>query len=360
MRWGNRREHSSGWAPREPLVTADSDDEAVVSTQVLVTAAARVGEDEDSRSGSAHRGTGLLAWAVGASLSIHFVLLLMLFVLEPDSGRPNGSSAVDSDEQQTIVVRMVGQNPLRATAEEPAQVQESEGPEVEKASEAIEPEVVGTNNELVVAEPIDELLEPGEESSILEVSDAAPEPTQEESGAAVRRPGVIAPTVAMMRDSIQAMDSQMRTQSWRRQCSPLQEESELLDCAEVAESDYSAATDNAVYRALNPAYTQSRSQRSVPVIAGEYAGLVEQIDTLVERRDLPAWLGDYALQQVDRSISDESGNVNRVVDHMIQMTDKSEAAQRGRIMFGDAWLRNTIEEAVRRDAHIERGNLVAK
>ena len=346
MRWDNKQEELDELHLRESI-SAVSAQQSFVPTS-FGKAEERMPAPTSTASGSANE-RRVLVWAVGASVLFHAGLFAALF-----SFRLADRAVATFDEEneslaELITVRFVAQNPQRS---EPDAVFDRGSSEslVQQLPEPI-PEAV---NQIAEREP---LLEADFDNQA-ESSELVPEnevnTTQSSSETLVvensqAAPSRLVPLVSAMRSSIQQVNEQRRRRNWMQQCNPLQEDAKLLDCGEAESPDYSAATSNATYLALNPTFTATREQRSISTITLQRDTLIAQL----EEADVPQWLKDYARQEVDISISDESRFGNPMVDQIHQMTEKSEAAARARIHFGDAWLLDTTRRQIQKNVHRE-------
>ena len=356
MQWDNEREELKELHLREGI-SADSAQQSFALTSfgeaekrepTLISTVSRLADERR-----------VMVWAVSGSVLLHAGLLVALLSFRL-ADRAVATLEEESDSLlESVAIRFVAHNPLRSQPNEPVVRDDSESltqqsrQQLAEDAGTISPED-GEAAELVAQE---DLLEPDSDSEA-QSSERVPEDgastTQSTSEILVventeSAPSRLLPSVSAMRSSIQQVNEQRRRRDWMRQCNPLQEDAHLLDCGEAESPDYSAATSNATYLALNPTFTATREQRSISTIALQRDTLIAQL----EEADVPQWLKDYAQQEIDISISDESRFGNPMVDQIYQMTEKGEAAARARAMFGDAWLLDTMRREIQQNVHRE-------
>jgi|GEM_PF-519875 len=315
-------------------------------------------------------GRRLLFIAVSSSAVLHSILAVALVLFRPEF-RVNEPAS----PPELIAIRLTEENPLivqepQLVHQEPQLDQELQPDRVSEEENATEPQEL-SETELVNTEQLPEeseqiqdnqlaeqtvpdIEEPGEESLSLAEDQI---PLMEESvERGVTLPSIpqttrLVPNVAAMRDSIQRMNDEREARSWINQCNPLQEEDELIECSNSQERNsdtrYARALQNQTYTALNPVFTRSRTQQTISTITGLSPEIAEQIETA----GLPEWMVDFAIQEMERNISEATYGGSATERTIIQMTDKSEAALQARKMFGDVWLQNTVREAMRRNVH---------
>ncbi len=148
------------------------------------------------------------------------------------------------------------------------------------------------------------------------------------------------PSAAAVRSQLRQMQQSAQDQAWRSDCTRRQAQSDVLDCPEEGTPDYgssasaASAPRQAIYRALNPVRSVSRTQRSLPTVAANIDGLAERLAD----SDITEGLADYLLEQTTIGITDGSNSGNRAVEHMRRMTDKSAAAEQARMLLSDPWV----------------------
>lgn len=281
--------------------------------QVLTPAADAVGQRKERR---------LLQLALLLSLALHGVLAVLL--LRGQSGQQ--AAPVDDSPVQFVRINLLPDNPQRR---EPAPITESEPEAVAEtppqAIDQAEPQA------LAEAEPTPEAAPESPAPQADQSSDPEQDPT---IPATNPRSLIELPSVDVVRSSVEQIDNARRSQLWLRDCNRRQEENELLDCDPGEQADYSAARENETYTALQPVRELTRSERSLSTIAVNRDALAGR---LLESA-VPDELAEYLLQQTDAAISLGSQTGNRTVEHMIEMTDKSAAAEQARRVLGDAWI----------------------
>lgn len=266
------------------------------------------------------RNTRFLLLALALSLILHGGLLLSLFRFGLDTDPAPVTP-------QFVSIKLVPDNPLRAEPTRQEAVEEVSNdlaepePDIESVAEAAPPE-----------EPPPQTLPPAELASEPPAQPPLSEAQPQSSRPAA--PAIRLPSVDLVKSSLQSMEQQRRSQLWLRDCTRRQEESEVLDCDRESEVNYSAATRNATYRALNPVREVSSAQRNLPTVAAN----VDALGARLEQGDLVDGLADYLLRETEAAITLYSNPGNRAVDNIIQMTDKSAAAAQARQVLGDAWV----------------------
>lgn len=320
--------------------------------------------------------------AIGSSVTLHAAVLITLIFL--DTLKPFDSSLPDDPRERanTVVIRLLPENPQRSEAQEtesqstenlPLEMQEQVAAEalIAEAGNELQPELITETETDAVSDPMEELQL---EQTALTTPDSTPDTTPDTSQTQANESVVtipaldvpqrtleqdssergdsslLVPSIATMQRSIQQMNEQRQASGRGKQCNPLEQEAELLECGAGEQRDYARALTNTTYLSLNPTFTQTREQRSISTIALQRETLLAQLDSA----DIPQWQPDYAAQQLEISLSDESNFGRQTVNQIIQMTDKSEAGRQARMMFGDAWLLNTVREAVERNVHSEQ------
>lgn len=335
MWWDNKREELDDLHLEEGFPASSAQDsDAPISFSDDVKCL----PERDTEAPHSSNERSLFAWAVGGSLLLHAGMLAALFSFRMTDRavatlEPENNSLIES-----IAVRFVTQNPLRA---EQADAESSGQQSAGQLPEEVE-QVLPTDSavEQVVELESDSVIETSSEEVIAETIVA------EEAEAT---PSRLVPSISAVRSSIQQVNEQRRSRDWMQQCNPLEEDVQLLECGESEEPDYSAANRNATYLVLNPTFTQTREQRSISTIALQRETLLKQL----EEADLPQWLKEYARQEMEISISDQSRFFNPTVDQIHQMTEKGDAAARARMMFGDAWLLDTVRREIQQNVHRE-------
>jgi hypothetical protein len=373
----------------EPILDAVSDSDAsrFASTEARGTVGHQAPTTDDPVADTLNRRRFSLA--IGSSVTLHAALLITLIFL--DALKPFDSSLPDESRERanTVVIRLLPENPLRSEAQvtenPPLETQEQVVAEARsaEAETELQPELVAETETDVVSDSMEELqleqtarttpdttLDITPDTAPDTTPDTAPETTQtqaneslvtipaldvpqrtlEQESSERRDSSSLVPSIATMQRSIQQMNEQRQASGWGKQCNPLEQEAELLECGAGEQRDYARALTNTTYLSLNPTFTQTREQRSISTIALQRETLLAQLDSA----DIPQWQRDYAAQQLEISLSDESNFGRQTVNQIIQMTDKSEAGRQARMMFGDAWLLNTVREAVERNVHSEQ------
>lgn len=267
------------------------------------------------------RSTRLLLLALALSLILHGGLLLSLFRFGLDTDPAPVTP-------QFVSIKLVPDNPLRAEPTREEVVEEISNdlaepePDIESVAEAVPPPEESPPQTV----PSTELA--SEPPAQPPLSEAQPQSSRPAA------PAIRLPSVDLVKSSLQSMEQQRRSQLWLRDCTRRQEESDLLDCDSEPEVDYSAATRNATYRALNPVREVSRAQGNLPTVAANVDVLGERL----QQGNLVDGLADYLLRETEAAITLYSNPGNRAVDNIIQMTDKSAAAAQARQVLGDAWV----------------------
>jgi hypothetical protein len=142
-----------------------------------------------------------------------------------------------------------------------------------------------------------------------------------------------APTSDSISRSVRELSQARQTRFYSRQCNPLEEEEGLKECAPKSNASYDALEFNAVYRAFTPAALVTRSERASAVISSRRSSVVTRL-----REEIPDGLSGYLIEEMEAGISHGANAGNRAVQHMIDMTDKSDAAAQARAVLGNPLL----------------------
>ncbi|MBU14274.1 MAG: hypothetical protein CMQ14_04190 [Gammaproteobacteria bacterium] len=279
---------------------------------------------------SSREGRGLL-FAVAASLLMH--VLILSFFLNARIGADPVSLP------HNVSIRLVPSNPLLTPEETPV------AEDLRAQAEPQAPAEVGESPP--IAEPRPE--------QIVDTPLPLPLPVQPR----VNIPQIVLPSSEDLVQSIRAVEARRTSRLWTYDCTPQQQESELITCDDRAEISAGSSvsrfsSQNAItsqtYQRFNPTREVTRAQRSLPVVSSNAPSLAARLDSIAIPEDLSA----YLLQEVEAGISHNANQGSLAADMHDRLTDQSDAAQQARQFTDDPWIRNRIKP--RLSTRIPSGN----
>lgn len=259
-----------------------------------------------------------LTIAVSVSVLLHLLIAYLLV-----------NSDIEAPLRETpefVAITLLPSNPNRVQESPPKEPVEE--PLVELQTSAEEPLVQSRDEE----ESIAQAQEP---SGLIElVTDISPD-----EGLATEVHKTL-PTIANPLPTLQAISQSVRELSRSREaqfysyvCNSLEEEEGLKECAPQSSTAFGALETNSVYQALISTRELSRSERAAGVVSSQARSLTDRL-----RGELPAGLSGYLIEELEAGISHSVNEGNRAVQHMIDMTDKSDAAAQARQVLNNPLL----------------------
>ena len=269
-----------------------------------------------------------LTVALTVSISIHLLLAFVFLQLSLGSVE-NPTRALPS----TVQIRLL-----------PPAVRES----IQPADPELETDVVSSDK------PLQEFQEPQREQATPEeptptalvdipAVDVAPGPS---TPADPVQPGVFAPSIVTVIETIQALDATETARYWSSDCNRLQEEVGLRDCEPRDRHDYALLERNRTYEALNPVRQLTRAQRSLTTVSRQAPALVARLET----SNIAPALAEYLMQEVEAGITQLADPGNRGVQHMSRL-DMSPAAVMARRILEDPWVLSRTKQLRQRRVH---------
>lgn len=141
------------------------------------------------------------------------------------------------------------------------------------------------------------------------------------------------PTLQAISQSVRELSRSREAQFYPYVCNPLEEDEGIKECAPRSSTAFGALETNSVYQALNSTRELSRSERAAGVVSSQARSLTDRLEV-----ELPAGISDYLIQELEAGISHSVNEGNRAVQHMIDMTDKSDAAAQARQVLNNPLL----------------------
>jgi hypothetical protein len=141
------------------------------------------------------------------------------------------------------------------------------------------------------------------------------------------------PTLDSISQSVRELVQSRVRQFYSYACNRLEAEEGLKACAPKSTISYAVLDSNTMYQAFSPATAVSRSERASAVVSSRLGSLASRL-----REEAPDGLSGYLIEELQAGISHSVNEGNRAVRHMIDMTDKSDAAAQARAVLGNPLL----------------------
>lgn len=292
-------------------------------------AAADLGDEPPGR----QEGDGLssnkqyLAIGLAVSVLLHSLMATVLFDLLI------GTAEIGPESIPALVqIQLVSESVAEPVAEPEAEPEVQLDEEIESAALA--------NNERSVDEeqlPQEVTGEPAaaEELTLSLASEPVPRDSIESLQVEQSPTFLTLPSVAVIQQTIEVMESDRRSRFYAYNCNPLEEEAGIRECEPIDDRDFTPLERNPVYEFHNPVVQRSRSRETLNTIARESAALAARLSL----SDVPAGLSAYVLEELEQSIELYSNNGNRALAHMNSMVDRSAAAVYMERIY-DPWVQN--------------------
>lgn len=286
----------------------------------------------------------LLLAGLLCSVILHLLVGGVLINLEPEV------RIVDLPVQ-VVQVRLLPEIPLLETQEESAEVEEVVEEIIQEdeelASETLAEAELEESNEPVVEE-LTEQLDAVIEEAISEelIAESVPEPDNSETNdnlANTELP-ISIPSLDSIQTAIQQdfTEQQSQDRSWASSCTNLQRQSGVVGCVAEEEPSYAGIEQSpesrAIYNFHNPVVERSRTERTLSTIAANSGLLAANL----ANAEIPEGMADFMMSELERNITLYSSPENRVLNHMNELVDQSDAALITRSLF-DPWVRLQIQ-----------------
>jgi len=160
------------------------------------------------------------------------------------------------------------------------------------------------------------------------------------------QPGVFAPSIVTVIESIQALKATQAQRYWSSDCNRLQVEVGLRDCEPKDRNNYALLKRNRTYEALNPVRQLTRTQRSLSVVSRQALALAAEL----EAGTIEPGLAEYLVQEIEAGITQLADPGNRAVKNMGRM-DTSAAAVMKRRILQDPWVQSRTKQLQQRRVH---------
>ncbi|MCG8415222.1 MAG: hypothetical protein MI746_13465, partial [Pseudomonadales bacterium] len=279
----------------------------------------------------------------------HLIVGGVLINLEPQE-------QVTSLPTQVVQVRLLPENPLLETLEEVEEIEEAIEETITEVEE-VPAETLAEAEVEEVAEPlIEELIEEFESVIEEEIPDELIAETVQEtetSGENINpaepdQPLPI-PSLDLIQSAIQQdfTEQQLEDRSWASTCTNLQRQSGVVGCVYQEEPNFAGIEQSpesrAIYEFHSPVVERSRTERTISTVTANSAQLAANL----ANADIPEGLGDFMMTELESTITFYSNSGNRVLNHMNEMVDQSDAALISRSLF-DPWARLQIQKQQQR------------
>ncbi len=279
----------------------------------------------ESADGDEGRNGKLLSIAVVVSLFLHSTLVALFLNLQLGLDPDTGADVVQiqfvttnpgaSLPEETLIEEALIEEAEIAVRDDDESIVETPESDTE---EHLAPQLV----EAIAQETIPAEIEGLTEATVLD-DDVASESIE-------RSP----PSIFDVRQAVLAVDAEKNNKMYFYDCNQLEEKAGLRDCKPTDNRNYQSAMRNSTYEAFNPPWEISRSRDAAGLIARQSQDLS---GSLLDA-SIPAALGEYLMEEVEASIELYSNSGNRTVEHMIRLTNTSDAALQIESVLNDPWV----------------------
>ena len=261
-----------------------------------------------------------LGVALTVSISIHLLLAFVLLQLSVGSIKTPSQAPPSTVQIRLLAPAVFG--PIRFA-----------DPELETGAVSSE----GSLQEVQQQEHEQAQLEKPAPTTLVDIPaiDVTPGPS---TPAGPIQPGVFAPSIVTVIESIQALKATQAQRYWSSDCNRLQVEVGLRDCE--------PKDRNRTYEALNPVRQLTRTQRSLSVVSRQVLALAAEL----EAGTIEPGLAEYLVQEIEAGITQLADPGNRAVQNMGRM-DTSAAAVMKRRILQDPWVQSRTKQLQQRRVH---------
>ncbi len=270
--------------------------------------------------------SNFLGVAIPISLLLH--LLLVSFFIQSEQ------EVAKVTAPQLVAINLLPTNPNKPLVQAP--IESAVAPAVTEAGVTApaaveeEPTAGAPAGPATTADPGD--LAAGREADTapqIKAQEVASPKTAEQDSAVSR----LIPSLDSISQSVRELSRSSEAQFYSTVCNPLEEEEGLKECAPKPNASYEALEGNAIYQSFNPAQEISRSAAVSAIVSSQSQAVAGRL-----RSELPQGLSGYLIEELEAGISHSANEGNRAVKHMIDMTDKSDAAAQARQVLGNPLL----------------------
>jgi hypothetical protein len=269
-----------------------------------------------------------LGVALTVSISIHLLLAFVLLQLSVGSIKTPSQAPASTVQIRLLAPAVFG--PIRFA-----------DPELETGAVSSE----GSLQEVQQQEHEQAQLEKPAPTTLVDIPaiDVTPGPS---TPADPIQPGVFAPSIVTVIESIQALKATQAQRYWSSDCNRLQVEVGLRDCEPKDRNNYALLKRNRTYEALNPVRQLTRTQRSLSVVSRQALALAAEL----EAGTIEPGLAEYLVQEIEAGITQLADPGNRAVQNMGRM-DTSAAAVMKRRILQDPWVQSRTKQLQQRRVH---------